>query len=85
MLVCKNYMIFFICFRIHPRGKQDVAYRLTLGARAVAYSEKTVPFLGPFPNQILSTPMYVTITYDQPVSVTPSDDTFEVGLISKLC
>ncbi|XP_044057717.1 sialate O-acetylesterase isoform X2 [Siniperca chuatsi] len=63
---------------IHPRDKQDVAYRLTLGARAVAYNEKDVPFLGPFPNQILSTRMYLNITYNQTVSVTPSKDIFEI-------
>uniref|UniRef100_A0A7N6ADK2 Sialate O-acetylesterase domain-containing protein n=1 Tax=Anabas testudineus TaxID=64144 RepID=A0A7N6ADK2_ANATE len=63
---------------IHPRDKQDVAYRLTLGARAVAYNEKEVPFLGPFPNQILSTQIYVNVTYDQEVSVTPSKDIFEI-------
>ncbi|XP_008279893.1 sialate O-acetylesterase [Stegastes partitus] len=63
---------------IHPRDKQDVAYRLTLGARAVAYNEKDVPFLGPFPTQILSTQMYVNITYDQAISVTPSRDIFEL-------
>ncbi|XP_069572447.1 sialate O-acetylesterase isoform X1 [Brachyistius frenatus] len=63
---------------IHPRDKQDVAHRLTLGARAVAYNEKDVAFLGPFPDQILSTHMYVNITYDQEVSVTPSKDIFEI-------
>ncbi|XP_077421855.1 sialate O-acetylesterase [Vanacampus margaritifer] len=63
---------------IHPRDKQDVAYRLTLGARAVAYNEKDVAFLGPFPKQILSTPMYVNITYDQAVAVKPSKDIFEI-------
>lgn len=63
---------------IHPRDKQDVAYRLTLGARAVAYNEKDVPFLGPFPSQVLSTPMTVKITYDQTVSVTSSKDIFEI-------
>lgn len=83
MFVYKNYIIFF-CFRIHPRDKQDVAYRLTLGARTVAYNEEAVHFLGPFPNQILSTSVYVTIIYDQPVSVTPSSETFEVGLNCKL-
>ncbi|KAF3693001.1 Sialate O-acetylesterase [Channa argus] len=62
---------------IHPRDKQDVAYRLTLGARAVAYNEKAVPFLGPFPSQILYTGIYVNITYDQELSVTPSKDIFE--------
>ncbi|XP_070761395.1 sialate O-acetylesterase isoform X2 [Enoplosus armatus] len=63
---------------IHPRDKQDVAYRLTLGARVVAYNEKDLPFLGPFPKQIQSTRMYVSITYDQTVSVTPSNDIFEI-------
>ncbi|KAM6988355.1 sialate O-acetylesterase-like [Tautogolabrus adspersus] len=63
---------------IHPRDKQDVAYRLTLGARAVAYYEKHVPFLGPFPKQILSDATYVNITYDQTVSVTPSKVIFEI-------
>ncbi|XP_018554421.1 sialate O-acetylesterase [Lates calcarifer] len=63
---------------IHPRDKQDVAYRLTLGARAVAYNEKDVQFLGPFPNNIMSLEMYVNITYDQMVSVTPSENIFEI-------
>lgn len=63
---------------IHPRDKQDVAYRLTLGARAVAYEEENVPFLGPFPKEIASTQEYVNITYDQAVSVTSSKDVFEV-------
>ncbi|XP_026171215.1 sialate O-acetylesterase [Mastacembelus armatus] len=63
---------------IHPRYKQDVAYRLTLGARAVAYKEKDVPFQGPFCNQIILTQTYVHITYDQEVSVTPSKDIFEI-------
>lgn len=63
---------------IHPRDKQDVASRLTLGAKAVAYNETGVPFQGPFPNKIMSTSMYLNITYDQTVSVTPSADTFEI-------
>ncbi|KAM8769607.1 sialate O-acetylesterase [Acanthopagrus schlegelii] len=63
---------------IHPRDKQDVAFRLTLGARAVAYNEQDVAFLGPFPKFIQSTLMYVNIAYDQTVSVTPSKDIFEI-------
>jgi len=74
----------FICafsFRIHPRDKQDVARRLTLGARAVAYNEKRVSFEGPFPKELsVSAPMSVNITYDQKVSVTPSRSIFEVRL-----
>uniref|UniRef100_A0A8C8BNF6 Sialic acid acetylesterase n=1 Tax=Otus sunia TaxID=257818 RepID=A0A8C8BNF6_9STRI len=34
---------------IHPRDKQNVAHRLQLGARAVAYGEKNVIFQGPYP------------------------------------
>ncbi|XP_029922909.1 sialate O-acetylesterase [Myripristis murdjan] len=63
---------------IHPRDKQDVAYRLTLGARAVAYQEKDVHFRGPFPGQILTTEASLNITYDQTVSVTSSNDIFEI-------
>ncbi|KAM9318412.1 sialate O-acetylesterase [Pholidichthys leucotaenia] len=63
---------------IHPRDKQDVAYRLTLGARAVAYNEKNVSFCGPFPEEIVVSQMYVNITYDQAINVTPSKDVFEI-------
>ncbi|XP_072168824.1 sialate O-acetylesterase-like [Diadema setosum] len=38
---------------IHPRYKQDVADRLTLGARSVAYGEEDVVFQGPFPSAVL--------------------------------
>ncbi|XP_035479437.1 sialate O-acetylesterase [Scophthalmus maximus] len=63
---------------IHPRYKRDVAHRLTLGARAVAYNEKNVHFQGPFPKEILSSGRHVNITYDQTVSVTRSINAFEV-------
>ncbi|KAF7219404.1 sialate O-acetylesterase [Nothobranchius furzeri] len=62
---------------IHPRDKQDVAHRLMLGARAVAYGEKDVPFLGPFPNQILSSD-FIFVSYDQPIIVLPSKNIFEI-------
>lgn len=68
-----------VVFRIHPRDKQDVAFRLTLGARAVAYDEPDVPFQGPFPRQIQSKATgTIIISYDQKVSVTPSNNTFQV-------
>uniref|UniRef100_A0A3Q2NVG8 Sialic acid acetylesterase n=1 Tax=Fundulus heteroclitus TaxID=8078 RepID=A0A3Q2NVG8_FUNHE len=63
---------------IHPRDKQDVALRLTLGARAVAYGEKDVSFQGPFPKQILPLKTSINITYDQAVSVKASKNMFEV-------
>ncbi|MBN3300474.1 SIAE acetylesterase, partial [Amia calva] len=63
---------------IHPRYKQDVAHRLTLGARAVAYGEKGVSFQGPFPQAIRLQGKYINITYSEEVSVTKSNTTFEV-------
>ncbi|KAK5607518.1 hypothetical protein CRENBAI_016797 [Crenichthys baileyi] len=63
---------------IHPRDKQDVALRLTLGARAVAYGETDTPFQGPFPKQILPIQMSIIITYNQAVSVTSSKNMFEI-------
>ncbi|KAM8927623.1 sialate O-acetylesterase [Pelodytes ibericus] len=66
---------------VHPRNKQTVAYRLYLGARAVAYKEKNVTFQGPFPEKIDVdySGSYINITYDQDVTVThPSDSIFEV-------
>ncbi|XP_037534033.1 sialate O-acetylesterase [Nematolebias whitei] len=63
---------------IHPRDKQDVAFRLTLGARAVAYDEQDVVFTGPFPNQIASSHVSINITYDQPVSVAKPKSLFEI-------
>uniref|UniRef100_A0A3Q0T5T7 Sialic acid acetylesterase n=1 Tax=Amphilophus citrinellus TaxID=61819 RepID=A0A3Q0T5T7_AMPCI len=70
---------------IHPRDKQDVAYRLTLGARAVAYGEKDVAFSGPFPKlPVACNETYVNITFDQTVSVTPSKEVFEVCCLETL-
>ncbi|XP_069803478.1 sialate O-acetylesterase-like [Dendropsophus ebraccatus] len=66
---------------VHPRDKETVAYRLYLGARAVAYGERRVPFQGPFPENIdvSYTDSYMNITYNQELLVTHfSDDIFEV-------
>lgn len=75
-----------MCFpiRLHPRDKQDVAFRLTLGARALAYNETDVLFQGPFPSQIHFMPAYINITYDQMLSFTPSADTFQVSHIASV-
>lgn len=62
---------------IHPRDKQDVAYRLTLGAKAVAYNH-ILTFNGPFPFLILLDIMRVYIKFDQALLVTPSEDIFEI-------
>ncbi|GAA6089676.1 sialate O-acetylesterase isoform X1 [Tachysurus ichikawai] len=63
---------------IHPRYKQDVAYRLVLGARAVAYEETGVNFQGPFPSQVLIENNTINITYDQKIRATLSSDIFEI-------
>lgn len=63
---------------IHPRDKQDVAHRLMLGARSVAYNEADVTFRGPFPQGITPSAVEVVISYDQALSVTLSRNTFEI-------
>ncbi|XP_029964048.1 sialate O-acetylesterase-like [Salarias fasciatus] len=70
---------------IHPRDKQDVAYRLTLGARAVAYNQTGVPFLGPFPKEILRLPNSIVVHYDQAISVTSSKDIYEICCSKTAC
>ena len=65
-------------FSIHPRDKLTVANRLSLGARSVAYGEKDVPFLGPYPLKITIIENSLIITYDQAITVR-SGDGFEVS------
>lgn len=72
----------WLCSSIHPRDKQDVAYRLSLGARAVAYGEEGVSFQGPFPSRVLVNDQYINVTYDQRVSVTQSKDIFQVSVMA---
>ncbi|XP_060160206.1 sialate O-acetylesterase isoform X3 [Globicephala melas] len=54
----------------HPRDKQTVAYRLHLGARAVAYGAK-LTFQGPLPQKIelLGDMGLLNLTYSQPIQV----------------
>uniref|UniRef100_A0A8C5QMY8 Sialic acid acetylesterase n=1 Tax=Leptobrachium leishanense TaxID=445787 RepID=A0A8C5QMY8_9ANUR len=56
---------------VHPRDKQTVAYRLYLGARAVAYGDKSASYKGPFPERmdVDYTASCINITYDQDISV----------------
>ncbi|XP_048199698.1 sialate O-acetylesterase [Perognathus longimembris pacificus] len=56
---------------IHPRDKQTVAYRLHLGARAVAYGEKDVIFQGPLPEKLdlVAHGELLNITYHQYIQI----------------
>ncbi|XP_066541438.1 sialate O-acetylesterase isoform X2 [Hoplias malabaricus] len=64
---------------IHPRDKQEVAFRLVLGARAVAYEEKGVSFQGPYPSSVQNiNETFLNITFNQLVKVTISYDIFEI-------
>ncbi|EPQ13541.1 Sialate O-acetylesterase [Myotis brandtii] len=67
---------------IHPRDKQTVAYRLHLGARAVAYGEKKVTFQGPLPAKIelLADKGLLSLTYSQQIEVQRQDhEIFEIS------
>lgn len=65
---------------IHPRDKQTVAYRLHLGARAVAYGEKNLIFQGPLPEKIelLTDKGLLNLTYSQQIHAQRQDKIFEV-------
>ncbi|XP_026143438.1 sialate O-acetylesterase isoform X2 [Carassius auratus] len=63
---------------IHPEDKQDVAYRLVLGARAVAYGQN-VSFQGPFPTHAVLEQNLTHILFHQGiVSATTNDRFFEI-------
>lgn len=64
------------CGSVHPRDKQTVGYRLYLGARAVAYGDRQVPFQGPFPETIdvYYSDSYMNITYNQELLITRTCD-----------
>lgn len=60
--------IFLLFFgSIHPRDKQNVAHRLLLGARAVAYGDKDLVFQGPYPTHAILevTRGLLNVTYSQ--------------------
>ncbi|KAK7478874.1 hypothetical protein BaRGS_00029855 [Batillaria attramentaria] len=67
---------------IHPRYKQDVAQRLTLGALHVAYGHDDVDFQGPFPSGFATDEAQHTLTIEYDHGHTPldirSNDGFEV-------
>ncbi|NWX69594.1 SIAE acetylesterase, partial [Alca torda] len=66
---------------IHPRDKQNVAHRLQLGARAVAYGEKELVFQGPYPTRAVLevTRGLLNLTYSQELACRQRDTrAFEV-------
>jgi len=68
---------------IHPRDKQTVAYRLLLGARAVAYGEKLV-FQGPLPEnmELLADKGLLNLTYSLEIQVQRQHNLFEISCCS---
>ncbi|KAM9269242.1 sialate O-acetylesterase [Morus bassanus] len=72
---------------IHPRDKQNVARRLHLGARAVAYGEKDLVFQGPYPTRAVLevTRGLLNLTYSQELVCRQRDTrAFEVCCSSQL-
>ncbi|XP_025749248.1 sialate O-acetylesterase isoform X1 [Callorhinus ursinus] len=68
---------------IHPRDKQTVAYRLHLGARAVAYGEKLI-FQGPLPEnmELLADKGLLNLTYSLEIQVQRQHNIFEISCCS---
>ncbi|NXE97534.1 SIAE acetylesterase, partial [Menura novaehollandiae] len=62
-----NNPISLLFLSIHPRDKQNVAHRLLLGARAVAYGDKDLVFQGPYPTRAIVevTRGLLNVTYSQ--------------------
>ncbi|KAM6432101.1 sialate O-acetylesterase isoform 1-T5 [Liasis olivaceus] len=66
---------------IHPRDKRTVAYRLHLGALAIAYGEKSITFQGPYPQkvQVNETHRLLNITFEEHIQLRHMDSkAFEV-------
>nr|XP_008116435.1 PREDICTED: sialate O-acetylesterase isoform X3 [Anolis carolinensis] len=66
---------------IHPRDKQSVAYRLYLGALAVAYGKKSLVFQGPYPQTVEVNAQLglIKVTYNEPIELRQlNDNIFEV-------
>lgn len=75
MLIC---LFWWGYISIHPEDKQDVAYRLVLGARAVAYGEKNVSFQGPFPTHAVLKQDFICIVFNRGIKAITGDGFFEV-------
>ena len=73
------------CFSIHPTYKQDIAVRLVLGARAIAYGESNLAYQGPFPSdyQLDSSQYKLTIIFDHGTATleVKGSNEFEVRII----
>lgn len=82
-MILKWYFVTYL--RIHPTYKQDVAARLALGARAVAYGESNIAYQGPFPSdyQLDSIQHKLTIIFDHGTATleVKSSNEFEVRKI----
>lgn len=71
-----------LIYSIHPRDKLDVAHRLALAGRAVAYNETSVSYQGPLPTSIHAQRGSLEIQFDhgtKPIEVRDTQHGFEVG------
>lgn len=66
---------------IHPRDKLDVAHRLALAGRAVAYNETNISYQGPLPTSVHAQQGSLVIQFDhgtKPIEVRDTQHGFEV-------
>ena len=65
----RNVSWFFL-FRIHPRNKLDVGYRLSRSGLAVAYGYQNVTYLGPIVDKVelVTGTNKVNVTYSNKAS-----------------
>lgn len=71
----------YCIYRIHPRDKEDIAVRLALAARGVAYGEN-VNYQGPFPSRFSLNGNQMIIEFDNGNGnlEVKSNDGFEVKI-----
>lgn len=74
------------CCRIHPRYKEDIALRLSLGARNLAYGQD-VEFEGPFPSSYTLSGNRLVIEFDNGNANLDVRNTngFEVSIFENNC
>ena len=77
-------LLHIIFLRIHPRDKLDVARRLALSGRAVAYNETTLSYQGPIPSSVHANARQHTLVIEfdhgnNPIEVRDTNHGFDVS------